>query len=98
YAQLLAVSPTPVVALNRAIAVAEVEGPAPALALLDKLDLERYHLFPAARADLLGRRGRFAQARLAYDQALDLPANGPERDLLSRRRAAIGARPFDGRA
>jgi RNA polymerase sigma-70 factor (ECF subfamily) len=91
YDQLLAVSPTPVVALNRAIAVAEVEGPAPALALLDKLDLERYHLFHAARADLLERLGRFDQARLAYDQALDLTANGPERDLLSRRRAAIGA-------
>jgi RNA polymerase sigma-70 factor, ECF subfamily len=91
YDQLLAVSPTPVVALNRAIAVAEVEGPAPALALLDKLDLERYHLFHAARADLLERLGRFDQARVAYDQALDLTANGPERDLLRHRRAAVGA-------
>ncbi len=89
YDQLLERTPTPVVALNRALAVAELEGPAPALALLDDLDLGRYHLYHAARGDLLGRGD---EAVAAYERALSLTANGAERDLLQRRRdTAAGA-------
>ena len=62
YDQLLLYMPTPIVALNRAIAVAELDGPAPALAILDQLDLDNYHLYHAARADLLQRLGRFDDA------------------------------------
>ncbi|HEX9968626.1 MAG TPA: DUF6596 domain-containing protein [Acidimicrobiales bacterium] len=88
YDQLLAHAPSPVVALNRAIAVGERDGPAPALALVDGLGdaLDRYHLFHAARADLLDRLGRRAEAVAAYDRALALTANGTERDLLQRLR------------
>ena len=70
YDQLLAVAPSPVVALNRAVAVAEVEGPAPALVIVDDLDvdLDGYHLFHAVRADLLARAGRTDDAVLAYDR------------------------------
>jgi RNA polymerase sigma-70 factor (ECF subfamily) len=89
YDQLLALTPTPVVALNRAIAVAEVAGPLPALALVDELDLGTYHLFHAARADLLARAGRDAEAVRAYDAALALTANAAERRLLEGRRAAL---------
>ncbi|MCU1375790.1 MAG: polymerase subunit sigma-24, partial [Actinomycetia bacterium] len=93
--QLLAVNPTPVIALNRAIAVAERDGPSPALALLDGLaaDLDGYHHFHAARADLLHRLGRDAEAGGAYDEALDRTANGAERELLHRQRRAL--RPVD---
>ncbi len=75
YDQLLAVAPSPVAALNRAVAVAEVEGPAAALALVDGLaagSLDRYYLFHAIRADLLRRLGRRAEADAAYQAALDL--------------------------
>ena len=91
YDQLVAVSPSPVVALNRAIAVAERDGPQPALALLDDLDadLDGYHLFHAARAELLHRLGRDGDAAAAYDEALTRTTNGPERDLLQRQRAAL---------
>ena len=89
YDQLLAYTPTPVVALNRAVAVAELHGPAPALALLDELDLAGYHLFHATRGELLGRLGRRDEAVAAYDEALGLTANGAERDLLGRQREAI---------
>ena len=89
YDQLLAAAPTPVVALNRAIAVAELDGPAAALALIDQLDLARYHLWHAARADLLERLGRPGEALAAVDRALALAANLAERDLLARRRAAM---------
>jgi RNA polymerase sigma-70 factor (ECF subfamily) len=88
YDQLLVVVPTPVVALNRAVAVAELHGPATALALLDGLDLARYHLYHAARGHLLGRLGRHAEAVDAYDQAVVLTANGAERALLGDRRDA----------
>ena len=90
YDQLLAANPSPVVALNRAIALAERDGPAPALALLDQIghDLEGYHLFHAARADLLQRLGRRDEALTAYDDALRRTANGAERDLLELQRAA----------
>jgi RNA polymerase sigma-70 factor (ECF subfamily) len=89
YDQLLVHTPTPVVALNRALAVGELEGPEPALILLDDLDLGRYHLYHAARGDLLERLGRHNEASAAYGRALVFTANGAERDLLQRRRDAI---------
>jgi RNA polymerase sigma-70 factor (ECF subfamily) len=80
-----------VVALNRAIAVAEVDGPAPALALVDRLDLDGYHLFHATRADLLRRLGRSEEAAEAYDAALALVTNAAERRFLEdRRKVATG--------
>ena len=72
YDQLLAVAPTPVVALNRAIAIGEVRGPAAALALVDELDLDNYHPFHATRADLLRRLGRYSEAAAAYERAAAL--------------------------
>jgi len=89
YDHLLAVSPTPVVALNRAVAVAEVEGPGPALAALDQLDLAGYHLFHATRADLLRRLGRTEEAAAAYGEALGLVTNAAERRFLEERRRAL---------
>jgi RNA polymerase sigma-70 factor (ECF subfamily) len=90
YDQLLAWAPTPVVALNRAVAVAEVEGPAAALAELDDVDgLEEVHLYHAVRADLLRRLGRVSEAAAAYDAAIDRAANAAERSFLERRRAAL---------
>jgi RNA polymerase sigma-70 factor (ECF subfamily) len=85
YDQLIRFTPTPIVALNRAIAVAELDGPAPALAILDELDLDGYHLYHAARADLLQRMGNDADAALAYEQALSLATNAVEQDHLRRR-------------
>ncbi|WP_103352705.1 RNA polymerase sigma factor [Amycolatopsis sp. CA-128772] len=82
YDQLLAVSPTPVVALNRAVAVAEVDGPAAALALVEDLGLARFPLFHAIRADLLARLGRPAEAAAAYTTAIELTGNAAERALL----------------
>jgi RNA polymerase sigma-70 factor (ECF subfamily) len=92
YDQLLAVSPTPVVALNRAIALAEVKGPAAALAEVDCLDLSQYHLFHATRADLLGRLDRHAEAAAAFDAAHDLASNTAERAFLEERAAAARRR------
>jgi RNA polymerase sigma-70 factor (ECF subfamily) len=89
YDQLLAVAPTPVVALNRAVAVAEVAGPDAALTLLDGLDLDKYHLFHAIRADLLRRLGRDGAAAAAYDAAIERAENAAERDFLRRRRATL---------
>ncbi|HKE74006.1 MAG TPA: DUF6596 domain-containing protein, partial [Acidimicrobiales bacterium] len=89
YDQLLAVAPTPVAALNRAVAVREVSGPAAALALVDDLDLDRYHLYHAIRADLLRRLGRDAEALAAYDAAIAGCDNAPERAFLTRRRAEL---------
>ena len=83
YDQLLAVAPGPVVALNRAVAVAEVDGPAAALALVDGLDLGGYYLFHAIRADLLRRLGRPAEAEAAYEAALALSRNAVERAHLT---------------
>jgi RNA polymerase sigma-70 factor, ECF subfamily len=85
YDQLMTVAPSPVVALHRAVAVAEVSGPAAALALVDQLDLPRQHLFHAVRADLLRRLGRDPEAREAYEVAVELAGNAPERALLQRR-------------
>jgi RNA polymerase sigma-70 factor (ECF subfamily) len=89
YDQLLALTPTPVVALNRAIAVAELDGPAPALALVDPLDLDDYHLYHATRADLLERLGRVEEADAAYEAALALTTNPVERRQLERRRKLL---------
>src|SRR3989441_1751811 len=82
YDQLLAFAPTPVVALNRAIAIGEVQGPAAALALVDALDLDNYHPFHATRADLLRRLGRTSEAAAAYERAADMAPTDAERDFL----------------
>ena len=82
YDQLLAVAPTPVVALNRAIAIGEVRGPAAALALVDELDLDNYHPFHATRADLLRRLGRHREAAAAYERAAAMAPTDAERDFL----------------
>ncbi len=89
YDQLFAHSPTPVVALNRAVAVAEVHGPETALASLDGIDLPGYHLLPATRADLLARLGRTAEARATYDEAITLAGNDAERTFLRNRRSDL---------
>ncbi|WBQ08587.1 RNA polymerase sigma factor [Kribbella sp. CA-293567] len=84
YDHLLALEPSPVVALNRAVAVGEVEGPAAALALVDDLDLGSYYLFHAIRAELLKRLDRREEAAAAYRSALELTTNTAERDFLHR--------------
>ncbi|HET6664080.1 MAG TPA: RNA polymerase sigma factor [Acidimicrobiales bacterium] len=92
YDQLLSLAPSPVVALNRAVAMAEVEGPAAALTLVDDLDLGGYHLFHAIRADLLRRLGRDGEAALAYEAAIAFTENTAERDFLRRRLEALTRR------
>jgi RNA polymerase sigma-70 factor, ECF subfamily len=82
YDQLLAMTPTPVVAMNRAIALGEVRGPVVALEALDRLDLGEYHLYHAARADLLRRLGRHAEASQAYTVAATLAPTDAERTFL----------------
>jgi RNA polymerase sigma-70 factor, ECF subfamily len=82
YDKLLALAPTPVVALNRAVAVGEVEGPSAALALVDGLDLEGYYPFHATRADLLRRLGREREAAAAYGRAAALAPTRAEREFL----------------
>jgi RNA polymerase sigma-70 factor, ECF subfamily len=89
YDQLMEVAGSPVVALNRAVAVAEVEGPEAALALVDGLDLDGYHLFHAIRADLLRRLGRDAEAALAYEAAIARTKNAAERAFLERGRRSL---------
>jgi RNA polymerase sigma-70 factor (ECF subfamily) len=90
YDHLLALAPTPVAALNRAVALAELEGPEAGLASVDELELDGYHLFHAIRADLLRRLGRETEAAAAYETALALTKNAAERDFLARRRAVLG--------
>ena len=82
YDQLVSMAPGPVVALNRAVAVAEVEGPEVALRLVDALNLDRYHLFHAIRADFLRRLGRNTEAAKAYEAAIACSQNVTERDFL----------------
>jgi RNA polymerase sigma-70 factor (ECF subfamily) len=82
YGQLLEIAPTPVVALNRAIAIGEVQGPAAALALVEPLELDTYHPFHATRADLLWRLGRTAEARAAYERAAEMAPTEAEREFL----------------
>ena len=91
YDMLLAVAPTPVVALNRAIAVGEVDGPAAALALVDALDLDNYHAFHATRADLLWRLDRTSEAMDAFERAATLAPTDAERAFL-RGGGRLGAR------
>ena len=91
YDRLLRIDPSPVVALNRAVAVAEVDGPDVALALVDRLPLAGYHAFHATRAELLRRLGRGAEARTAYDRAISLAGNTAEVAHLTRRRSQLGA-------
>ena len=82
YDQLLAIAPTAVVALNRAIAIGEVQGADAALALVDELDLDSYHAFHATRADLLHRLGRQSEAAAAYERAADTAPTEAEREFL----------------
>jgi RNA polymerase sigma-70 factor, ECF subfamily len=89
YDQLMALAPTPVVALNRLVAVAEVQGPGPALELADQLGLDGYHLYHATRADLLRRLGRRDDAAGAYAAAIARAANGAERSFLARQRDSL---------
>jgi RNA polymerase sigma-70 factor (ECF subfamily) len=89
YNQLLSLAPGPVVALNRAVAVAEVEGPAAALAAVNGLDLPHYYLLHAIRADLLRRLGRTLEAGAAYDAAIARSENAAERSFLQRKRDTL---------
>jgi RNA polymerase sigma-70 factor (ECF subfamily) len=89
YDQHMAIAPSPVVALNRAVAVAEIEGPEAALEIVDRLDLGSYYLLHAIRADLLRRLGRAAEAAAAYDAAIARAGNEAERGFLRRRRQAV---------
>jgi RNA polymerase sigma-70 factor (ECF subfamily) len=91
YDRLLGLTPTPVVALNRAVAVAELEGPSAALRLVDGLDLEQYHLYHATRAELLRRLGDHEGARGAYERAVETADNEVERRFLEDRAAGLTA-------
>lgn len=92
YDQLVALDPSPIVALNRAVAVAELDGPEVALAAVDRLQaaLDGYHAYHATRADLLRRLGRSAESRAAYDRAIELSGNTAEAAYLTRRRDQLG--------
>jgi RNA polymerase sigma-70 factor (ECF subfamily) len=92
YDQLVRIDPSPVIALNRAIAVAELDGPEVALAAVDRLEdrLAGYHPYHATRADLLRRLGRGQESRAAYDKAIDLAGNTAETAALTRRRDQLG--------
>ncbi|WP_425464110.1 RNA polymerase sigma factor [Nocardioides pocheonensis] len=89
YDQLLAVQPNPIVELNRAVAVAELDGPEVGLSIVDRLDLASYHPWHVARAELLRRLGRYDESRAAYDRALELTANEAERAHLVGRRDSL---------
>ncbi|WP_433714917.1 RNA polymerase sigma factor [Nocardia sp. CA-084685] len=91
YDQLASIAPSPMVALNRAVAVGEVEGPAAALTLLSEIDLPNHHLYHAIRADLLRRLGRTAEALYAYDAAIAHTDNAAEQIFLRRRRDELTA-------
>ncbi len=88
---MLEIAPSPIVELNRAVVVAELDGPGVALELVDRLDLEDYRLFHAVRADLLRRMGRTAEAVAAYDAAIALTENAAEREFLIGRRGELTA-------
>ena len=92
YDQLVAIDPSPIVGLNRAIAVAELDGPEVALATVDRLEdrLSGYHAYHAARADLLRRLGRSQESRAAYSRAIELAGNTAETAYLERRRDQLG--------
>jgi RNA polymerase sigma-70 factor (ECF subfamily) len=99
YELLLQIQPTPVVELNRAVAVAMSQGPAEGLQLLDALEERRalsgYYLLPSARADLLRRMERWEEAESAYQRALSLVGNGAERRFLERRVSEVRARRLE---
>ena len=86
YDQLVRLDPSPIVRLNRAVAIAELDGPEVALAEVDRLPLEGYHAWHATRADLLRRLGRAAESRAAYDAAIATAGNAAEQAWLARRR------------
>jgi RNA polymerase sigma-70 factor, ECF subfamily len=92
YDQLVRLDPSPIVALNRAIAIAELDGPEVGLAAVDRLDsrLAGYHPYHATRADLLRRLGRSQESRAAYDKAIELAGNTAETAALTRRRDQLG--------
>ena len=92
YDQLVRLDPSPIVALNRAIAVAELDGPEVALVQVDRLEdrLAGYHAYHATRADLLRRLGRSQESRVAYDKAIELAGNTAETAYLTRRRDQLG--------
>jgi RNA polymerase sigma-70 factor (ECF subfamily) len=92
YDQLLSLQPTPIVALNRAVAVAEVHGPEAALAIVNKLELRGYYLFHAIRANLLRRLGRNDESVAAYEVAIAHTSNVREREFLTQRLQQAGAR------
>jgi len=92
YGELAVLTGSPVVELNRAVALAEAGSPEAGLAVLEGLPLEGYRYFHAARADLLERVGRLGEARAAFERALELVADGPERRLLARRLAELADR------
>ena len=92
YDQLMSIAPSPIVAVHRAVAIAEIEGPQAGLALVDELGLEGYQPYHAIRADLLRRAGRTAEASEAYRAAIDLTENAVERDFLERRLRELTAR------
>jgi RNA polymerase sigma-70 factor (ECF subfamily) len=92
YEQLVRLDRSPIVRLNRAIAVAELDGPEVALAEIDRLPLDGYHLYHATRAELLRRLGRSEESRAAYDRAIELAGNTAETAHLIRRRDQL-ARP-----
>ncbi|GAB06358.1 sigma-70 family RNA polymerase sigma factor [Gordonia amarae] len=93
YDLLVRVDPSPIVELNRAVAVAELDGPEVALGIVDRLDLNGYHAFHATRADLLRRLGRTTEARDAYNTAIDLAGNTAEVTHLTRRRNQLTSPP-----
>jgi len=90
YGELVRLTASPVVELNRAVAVAEAEGPAAGLAIVDRLDLDGYRYFHSARADFLRRLDRVAEARAAYERSLALATAEHERRFLRRRLAELG--------
>ncbi|HYI59161.1 MAG TPA: RNA polymerase sigma factor, partial [Microlunatus sp.] len=99
YDQLAGIDPSPIVELNRAVAIAELDGPEVALAMVDRLGpstgsgqhLDGYHAYHATRADLLRRLGRSAAARAAYEKAIELAGNTAEIAYLTRRRDQLGS-------
>jgi RNA polymerase sigma-70 factor (ECF subfamily) len=93
YGELARLTGSPVVELNRAVAVAETEGPQAALRIVDGLDLDQYQYLHSTRAELLSRLGRLEEARAAYRRALELAGTEPERRFLTRRLADLSAAP-----
>jgi RNA polymerase sigma-70 factor (ECF subfamily) len=91
YGELARLTRSPIVELNRAIAVAEADGPRAGLALVDRLGLDTYQYFHSTRADLLRRLGRAAEARTEYERALELARTEPERRFLRRRIGEVSA-------